>query len=60
MSLSDLLANLQRIHNLGFLKPDEVMTVKVLDAMNEESVIKENIHPAAFLITLKNYENSGK
>ena len=60
MSLTDLLINLQRIHNMGFLKPNGTITAKVLDTINQQNVTKEKIHPAVFLVTVKNYENSGK
>ncbi|XP_011506346.1 PREDICTED: 60 kDa SS-A/Ro ribonucleoprotein-like [Ceratosolen solmsi marchali] len=60
MSLSMILKNLQRIHNLGFLKSNGAMTLKVLDSLNPQNVTKEKIHPAVFLITVKNYLNAGK
>ncbi|XP_058791736.1 RNA-binding protein RO60-like isoform X2 [Phymastichus coffea] len=60
MNLTDLLKNLQRIHNLGFLKPNGIIVSKVIDIMSEKNVTDEKLHPAVFLVTLKNYENSGK
>lgn len=60
MTLTQLLNNLQRIHNLGFLPPNGAMVAKAMDIMSEQNVTNEKIHPAVFLVTLKNYENSGK
>jgi 60 kDa SS-A/Ro ribonucleoprotein len=60
MSLSKLLKNLQRIHNLDFLKPNGTITLKVLDSLNEQNVTSEKIHPAVFLVAIKNYENAGR
>ena len=61
MDYSTLLENLQRIHNLGFLKPHAVTVAKVVDALsNKEKMKNEKIHPAHILITARNYENSGK
>lgn len=60
MNLNNLLLNLQRIHNLGFLQPNKTLIAKVLEIFNEENIEKEKIHPAAFLVALRNYENSGK
>lgn len=60
MNLKNLLANLQRIHNLGFLQPNGTIVVKVLEIINEENVKQEKIHPAVFLVAVRNYESSGK
>lgn len=60
MSLTDIITNLQRIHNLGFLNPNGAMVAKVLDSISEQNVTAEKIHPAVFLVAVKNYENSGK
>ncbi|XP_008216494.1 60 kDa SS-A/Ro ribonucleoprotein isoform X2 [Nasonia vitripennis] len=60
MSLTDILRNLQRIHNMDFLNPNGTMVAKVLDSINEQNVTAEKIHPAVFLVAVKNYENSGK
>ncbi|XP_014204458.1 60 kDa SS-A/Ro ribonucleoprotein-like [Copidosoma floridanum] len=62
MSIKDLLKYLQRIHNLKFLEPDRtVMISKVLDVLSEQNFLKEKpIHPAIFLVCLKDYENCGK
>ncbi|KAJ8681437.1 hypothetical protein QAD02_017224 [Eretmocerus hayati] len=60
MSLTEMLTNLQRVHNLGFLNQNGVILPKVIDLMTEQNVSKEKIHPAVFLVTLRNYENCGK
>lgn len=60
MSLKNLLVNLQRIHNLGFLQPNKIIVAKVLEIINEENVKLEKIHPASFLVAVRNYENCGK
>ncbi|KAL7303640.1 hypothetical protein TKK_0003786 [Trichogramma kaykai] len=60
MSLTTLLKNLQRIHNMGFLSKNNALTNKVLDILCKKNVEEEKIHPAQLYIALKNYENSGK
>ncbi|KAK2579568.1 hypothetical protein KPH14_010864 [Odynerus spinipes] len=61
MDLHTLLNNLQRIHNLGLLNPDNPAVEKIIDEItNEERLSRDNIHPIFVYITLKNYENCGK
>lgn len=62
MGITELLKNLQRIHNLKFLTDNNLMTNKVLDILTEKNLAltQPNIHPAVFLVALKDYENSGK
>ncbi|XP_012253968.2 RNA-binding protein RO60-like isoform X1 [Athalia rosae] len=61
MSITMLLNNLQRIHNIGLLKPYAVEADKIIDVITDkERLIRENVHPALVLITIKNYEKSGK
>ena len=61
MDYATLLENLQRIHNMGFLKPNSVTVAKVIDTLSsEEKIVRQKIHPAHILIAAKNYENSGK
>lgn len=60
MEITTLLQNLQRINNLGILKPDEPAVDKVTNQLETERIVSEEIHPALLLITLRNYEKSGK
>ncbi|XP_012280335.1 60 kDa SS-A/Ro ribonucleoprotein [Orussus abietinus] len=61
MDLTTLLNNLQRMHNMGLLKSNAPGVEKITDAIsNVKSLASEKIHPALVLITIKNYENSGK
>lgn len=61
MDLHTLLNNIQRIHNLGLLKPDEPAIEKIINEItNKERLSHDYIHPVFVYITLKNYENSGR
>lgn len=56
-----LLNNLQRIHNLDLLKPNAPIVEKITDQLtNEQYLARDEVHPALILITIRNYENSGK
>ncbi|XP_046611310.1 60 kDa SS-A/Ro ribonucleoprotein-like [Neodiprion virginianus] len=60
MNITMLLHNLQRMHNIGILEPTGTAVDKVVDEIcNQEKLLKEKIHPALVLITIKNYEKSG-
>ncbi|KZC11497.1 60 kDa SS-A/Ro ribonucleoprotein [Dufourea novaeangliae] len=61
MNLKLLLTNLQRIHNLELLKPNSLTVSKVIDQItNEENITRDKVHPALVLVTIRDYENSGK
>lgn len=61
MDIVTLLNNLQRIHNLELLKPDAPLVAKIMDELtNQEHLARDNVHPALVLITVRNYENSGR
>lgn len=61
MNYATLLDNIQKIHNLGFLKPNSGIVSKIVDVLlDREKLDNENIQPAYILITIRNYENSGK
>ncbi|XP_011708161.1 PREDICTED: 60 kDa SS-A/Ro ribonucleoprotein-like [Wasmannia auropunctata] len=61
MDVVALLNNLQRIHNLGCLGPDEPAVEKVTERLTDSHCIESSaVHPALIFITLKNYECSGK
>ncbi|XP_076232684.1 RNA-binding protein RO60 [Calliopsis andreniformis] len=61
MNLSLLLNNLQRIHNLELLKQNSPTVSKIVDRItSEEHITRDKVHPALVLITIRNYENSGK
>ncbi|XP_031849518.1 RNA-binding protein RO60 [Nomia melanderi] len=59
MNLNLLLTNLQRIHNLELLKPNSLTVSKVVDQIIKEEA-RDKVHPALVLITIRDYENSGK
>ncbi|CAL7947863.1 unnamed protein product [Xylocopa violacea] len=61
MDLVMLLTNLQRIHNLELLKPNSPTVSKIVDQItNEENIAQDKVHPALVLVTIRDYENSGK
>lgn len=61
MNYTTLLENIQKLHNLGFLKPNSTIVSKIVDVLlDQEKLDQEKIHPAHILITIRNYENSGK
>ena len=61
MNLNLLLTNLQRIHNLELLKPNSPTISKIVDQVTcEEYITRDKVHPALVLITIRDYENSGK
>lgn len=61
MDIVTLLNNLQRIHNLDLLKPGAPMVEKITDQLtNREYLARDKVHPALILITIRNYENSGR
>ncbi|XP_066584873.1 RNA-binding protein RO60-like [Prorops nasuta] len=61
LDIATLLNNLQRIHNLGLLKPNAPSVEKLIDQIsNEQKLQTDKVHPALVLLTIKNYENSGK
>ncbi|XP_043795391.1 60 kDa SS-A/Ro ribonucleoprotein-like isoform X1 [Apis laboriosa] len=61
MNLILLLTNLQRIHNLKLLKPSSPTISKIIDQItNEENIARDKVHPALILVTIRDYENSGK
>ncbi|XP_014485240.1 PREDICTED: 60 kDa SS-A/Ro ribonucleoprotein-like [Dinoponera quadriceps] len=61
MDIVTLLNNLQRIHNLEILKPDAPTVAIITEKLvNEERLARDKVHPALILITIRNYENSGK
>ncbi|XP_076288394.1 RNA-binding protein RO60 [Lasioglossum baleicum] len=61
MNLNLLLTNLQRIHNLELLKPNALTVSKLVDQIvNEENIARDKVHPALVLVTIRDYENSGK
>lgn len=61
MNLDLLLTNLQRIHNLELLKPNSPTVFKIVDRItSEENISRDKVHPAKVLVTIRDYENSGK
>lgn len=56
-----LLTNLQRIHNLELLRPNSPTVSKVTEQLiNDENISRCKVHPALVLVTIRDYENSGK
>lgn len=56
-----LLQNLKRLGRLWFIKGNQPIVAKILDALNNQSAIGEsNLHPAHVFVTLRNYESLGK
>ncbi|XP_017880741.1 60 kDa SS-A/Ro ribonucleoprotein-like [Ceratina calcarata] len=61
MNLVLLLTNLQRIHNLELLRPNSPTVSKIVDQFTStESIAQDKVHPALVLVTIRDYENSGK
>ncbi|XP_069697982.1 RNA-binding protein RO60 [Periplaneta americana] len=61
LPLGVVLQNLKRLGRLRFLRGNQPLVSKVLDALNNQTSIAEsNLHPAHVLVTLRNYENLAK
>jgi hypothetical protein len=61
LPLRVLLQNLRRLGRLWFIKGNQPIVAKILDALNNQSAIGEsNLHPAHVFVTLRNYESLGK
>lgn len=57
MSLRDILFNIQRIHNMGFLTGDSTTTAILVSLLNNQDFInKSEITPIEVFITLNNYK----
>lgn len=57
MGLREILQNLQRIHNMGFLTADSTTTAIVVSLINNQDVInKSEVTPIEVYITLNNYK----
>ncbi|XP_028173081.1 60 kDa SS-A/Ro ribonucleoprotein-like [Ostrinia furnacalis] len=60
-SLKELLYNIQRIHNMGFLTNDSTTTAILLSMLNNQDIIKKsNITPLEVYITMCNYKKKYK
>ncbi|XP_068628803.1 RNA-binding protein RO60 [Battus philenor] len=60
-SLDDLLHNIQRIHNMGFLTSDSTTTAILISLLSNQEVIKKSkLTPLAVYITLCNYQKGSK
>ncbi|CAK1599513.1 unnamed protein product [Parnassius mnemosyne] len=56
-SLEDLLSNIQRIHNMGFLTSDSTTTAILISLLSNDDYIKKSkVTPIAVYITLCNYQ----
>ncbi|CAH2068414.1 unnamed protein product, partial [Iphiclides podalirius] len=56
-SLEDILYNIQRIHNMGFLTSDSSTTAILISLLSNQDIIKKSkITPIAVYITLCNYQ----
>ncbi|XP_047543631.1 uncharacterized protein LOC125075857 [Vanessa atalanta] len=56
-SLGELLSNIQRIHNMGFLTSDSTTTGILISLLNNQDVIKKSkVTPIEVYITLCNYK----
>lgn len=61
LPLRVLLQNLKRLGRLWFIKGNQPIVAKILDALNNQSAIGEsNLHPAHVFVTLRNYESLAK
>ncbi|XP_049885453.1 RNA-binding protein RO60-like [Pectinophora gossypiella] len=61
MSLEDLLYNVQRIHNMGFLTTDSTTTAILISLLNNQDVVKKSkVTPLAVYITLANYKKKSR
>ncbi|VVC92385.1 unnamed protein product [Leptidea sinapis] len=61
LSLHELLYNIQRLHNMGFLKSDSTTSAILLSLLNNEDVIKKSkVTPLEVYITLNNYKQNSK
>lgn len=61
LPLRVLLQNLKRLGRLWFIKGNQPIVAKILDALSNQSAIGEsNLHPAHVFVTLRNYESLGK
>lgn len=58
MTLSSILENLQKMHNLGILLPESQVTEKLICALtSKDRIVKSKLQPSNFFMTLKNYED---
>ncbi|XP_045452909.1 60 kDa SS-A/Ro ribonucleoprotein-like [Melitaea cinxia] len=61
MTLSELLYNIQRIHNMGFLTNDSTTTAILVSLLSNQNVIKNSkVTPIEVYITLCNYKKNSK
>lgn len=61
LPLSEVLYNIQRIHNMGFLKNDSATTTILLSILNNSDVIKKSkVTPIEVYITFCNYKKKTK
>ncbi|KAJ9576484.1 hypothetical protein L9F63_006697, partial [Diploptera punctata] len=61
LPLGVLLQNLKRLGKLRYLKGNQPIVTKIVEALNNQTAIAEsNLHPAQVLIALRNYENIAK
>ncbi|XP_011568981.3 RNA-binding protein RO60 isoform X2 [Plutella xylostella] len=57
LSLGELLGNIQRIHNMGFLAADSATTAVLLSLLNNNDVVnKSKVTPLEVYITIANYK----
>ncbi|KAM3966530.1 RNA-binding protein RO60 [Aphomia sociella] len=60
-SLRELLYNIQRIHNMGFLTKDSVTTLTIIKMLNNQELIKNsNVTPIEVYITMNNYKRKSR
>ncbi|XP_063393349.1 uncharacterized protein LOC134678633 [Cydia fagiglandana] len=61
MELSDLLYNVQRVHNMGFLTSDSPTTAILVSLLSNSDVIKKSkVTPIEVYITLNNYKRKSR
>ncbi|XP_013167002.1 PREDICTED: 60 kDa SS-A/Ro ribonucleoprotein-like [Papilio xuthus] len=61
LSLEDVLLNIQRIHNMGFLAADSTTTAIIVSMLSDKNVIKKSqVTPLAVYITMVNYQKKSK
>ncbi|XP_063547097.1 uncharacterized protein LOC134754692 [Cydia strobilella] len=61
MELGDLLNNVQRLHNMGFLTSDSPTTAILVSLLSNSDVIKKSkVTPIEVYITLSNYKKKGR
>ncbi|CAG9783196.1 unnamed protein product [Diatraea saccharalis] len=60
-TLEELLNQIQRIHNMGFLTSDSTTTAILISLLNNQDVIKKSkVHPLAVYITFCNYKKKSR